>query len=131
MQQETPKRTSYGAWKKQTPRGEVINFTLNGQRYNMWFNSKKTQEKQPDYNIYEDNYVSPSQVVQTQDVQAQGLTQQAGQTIQGGMNPMAMAMMLRKGQGTNPYLGAAKAMLQYGPENVYGYGGQGQVPFSL
>jgi hypothetical protein len=61
MQQETQKRTSYGAWKKQTPKGEVINFTLNGQRYNMWFNSKKTQEKQPDYNIYEDNYVSPNQ----------------------------------------------------------------------
>jgi hypothetical protein len=60
--------------------------------------------------------------------QAQGLTQQAGQTAQGGMNPMAMAMMLRKGQGTNPYLGAAKAMMQYGPENVYGYGGMGQVP---
>lgn len=30
--------------------------------------------------------------------QAQGLTQQAGQTAQGGMNPMAMAMMLRKGK---------------------------------
>ena len=30
--------------------------------------------------------------------QAQGLTQQAGQTAQGGMNPLAMAMMLRKGE---------------------------------
>jgi len=28
--------------------------------------------------------------------QAQGLTQQAGQTAQGGMNPMMMAQMLRK-----------------------------------
>lgn len=28
--------------------------------------------------------------------QAQGLTQDAGRTVQGGMNPMAMAMMLRK-----------------------------------
>ena len=28
--------------------------------------------------------------------QAQGLTQQAGQTSQGGMNPMMMAQMLRK-----------------------------------
>jgi hypothetical protein len=28
--------------------------------------------------------------------QAQGLTQAAGQTAQGGMNPMAMAAMLRK-----------------------------------
>ena len=61
MQQEQQKRTSFGAWKKQTPKGEVINFTLNGQRYNMWVNSKKTQEKQPDFNIYEDNYVKPEQ----------------------------------------------------------------------
>jgi hypothetical protein len=30
--------------------------------------------------------------------QAQGLTQDAGRTVQGGMNPLAMAMMLRKGQ---------------------------------
>jgi len=30
--------------------------------------------------------------------QAQGLTQDAGRTAQGGMNPLAMAMMLRKGQ---------------------------------
>ena len=30
--------------------------------------------------------------------QAQGLTQDAGRTVQGGMNPMAMAMMLRKGE---------------------------------
>jgi hypothetical protein len=34
--------------------------------------------------------------------QAQGLTQQAGQTAQGGMNPMALAMMLRKGQSAGP-----------------------------
>jgi hypothetical protein len=36
--------------------------------------------------------------------QGQALTQQAGQTAQGGMNPMAMAMALRKGekpQGTS------------------------------
>lgn len=59
MQPENTKRTSIGAWKKQTPKGEVINFSINGQRYNMWFNSKKTQEKQPDFNIYEDNYVKP------------------------------------------------------------------------
>ena len=30
--------------------------------------------------------------------QAQGLTQDAGRTVQGGMNPLAMAMMLRKGE---------------------------------
>ena len=59
--------------------------------------------------------------------QAQGLTQQAGQTAQGGgMNPMAMAMMLRK--KSDPYANAQTAMQQYGAGNVYGYGGMGQVP---
>jgi hypothetical protein len=88
MQQETPKRTSFGAWKKQTPKGEVINFTLNGQRYNMWANSKKTQEKQPDFNIYEDNYVSPNQA-QPQAVQQQPVQQpvQQAQQPQSGFVP--------------------------------------------
>jgi hypothetical protein len=45
--------------------------------------------------------------------QGQGLTQQAGQTTQGGMNPMAMAMMLRKGQ-SDPYANAQEAMKKYG-----------------
>ncbi len=63
--------------------------------------------------------------------QAQGLTQQAGQTAQGGgMNPMAMAMMLRKGQKSDPYANAQSAMNKYGAENVYGYGGMGTVPTS-
>ena len=44
------------------------------------------------------------------------------------MNPLAMAMMLRAGQSSNPYANAQSAMKQYGAENVYGYGGQGQVP---
>jgi hypothetical protein len=44
--------------------------------------------------------------------QGQGLTQQAGQTTQGGMNPMAMAMMLRKGQ-SDPYANAQEAMKKY------------------
>ena len=61
--------------------------------------------------------------------QAQGLTQAAGQTAQGGgMNPMAMAMMLRKGQKSDPYANAQRAMQQYGAGNVYGYGGIGTVP---
>ena len=61
--------------------------------------------------------------------QGMGLTQQAGQTAQqgGGMNPMALAMMLRRG-GSNPYMNAQQAMQQYGAGNVYGYGGMGQVP---
>jgi len=63
--------------------------------------------------------------------QAQGLTQQAGQTAQGGMNPMAMAMMLRKGQKSDPYANAQEAMKKYGAENVYGFGGQGTVPTQI
>ncbi len=43
--------------------------------------------------------------------QAQGLTQAAGQTgQQGGMNPMMMAAMLRKGKGDNSTLGARMDM---------------------
>jgi dihydrodipicolinate synthase/N-acetylneuraminate lyase len=62
------------------------------------------------------------------------LVNQAAQTGNsgGGMNPLAMAMMLRggqtSGQTSNPYLNAQAAMQKYGAENVYGYGGQGQVP---
>jgi hypothetical protein len=55
------------------------------------------------------------------------LVQDAGRTTQGGMNPMAMAMMLRKGK-SDPYANAQAAMNQYGASNVYGYGGQGTVP---
>jgi len=59
--------------------------------------------------------------------QGQGLAQQAGQNAQsGGMNPLAMAMMLRK--GSDPYANAKDAMNKYGASNVYGFGGQGQVP---
>ena len=59
------------------------------------------------------------------------LVNQAGQTVQGkqagaSMNPLVMAMMLRK--GSDPYANAQAAMNQYGAENVYGYGGMGQVP---
>jgi hypothetical protein len=44
------------------------------------------------------------------------------------MNPLMMAMMLRKGQKSDPYANAQSAMNQYGASNVYGYGGQGVVP---
>jgi len=55
------------------------------------------------------------------------LVNQAAQPTQGGgMNPMMMAMMLRK--GSDPYANAQTAMNQYGASNVYGYGGQGTVP---
>jgi hypothetical protein len=62
--------------------------------------------------------------------QGMGLTQQAGQIGQqgsGGMNPLMMAMLLRKGS-SNPYINAQQAMNRYGAGNVYGFGGMGQVP---
>ena len=53
--------------------------------------------------------------------------QQAGQTTpQGGNNALALAQLLRK--PNDPYAQAQDAMKQYGQGNVYGYGGQGQVP---
>jgi hypothetical protein len=61
----------------------------------------------------------------------QGLSnyaQAAGQKPQsGGMNPLIMAMMLRKGS-SNPYANAQQAMNRFGAGNVYGFGGMGQVP---
>lgn len=57
------------------------------------------------------------------------LVQAAGQGAKGGnataLNPMAMAMMLRR---KDPYMNAQRAMQQYGAGNVYGFGGMGQVP---
>lgn len=57
------------------------------------------------------------------------LVQAAGQGARGGnataLNPLAMAMMLRR---QDPYMNAQRAMQQYGASNVYGYGGMGQVP---
>lgn len=66
----------------------------------------------------------------------------AAQTSQAAnaYNPLANVL---QGVGTSPYLGQAitqyrqpyvnaqQAMNQYGAENVYGYGGQGQVPTSV
>jgi len=54
------KKESFGAWINKTKDGkEVIKFSINGQRYNMWVNSYKDKNSQPDYKIYEDNYVAP------------------------------------------------------------------------
>ena len=64
------------------------------------------------------------------------LANQAGQSQGGGMNPMALAMALRK-QDPNQQSLASKigvyaksipAIMQYGSENVYGGFGRGQVP---
>jgi hypothetical protein len=67
------------------------------------------------------------------------LVQQAGQRAQsGGMNPLAMAAMLRQkpndpyaANNGNPYGNAQTASKIYGAENVYGFGGQGQMPIGL
>lgn len=47
-------RKTIGAWKKQTSKGEVISFTINGVKYSMWSNSYKKEDKHPDFNIVED-----------------------------------------------------------------------------
>ncbi|HBT93122.1 MAG TPA: hypothetical protein DEB23_02425 [Chitinophagaceae bacterium] len=55
-------KQSFGAWKNKTKDGkEVIKFSINGQRYNMWVNTYKDKNSQPDYKIYEDNYVAPTE----------------------------------------------------------------------
>jgi uncharacterized protein (DUF736 family) len=43
-----------GAWKKQTSKGEVVSFTIEGKRYSMWVNTYKKEDKHPDFNIIED-----------------------------------------------------------------------------
>jgi hypothetical protein len=62
------------------------------------------------------------------------LINEAGQSQGGGMNPMALAQMLRNkdpqslGSKLGVYAKSIPAMMQYGSENVYGGFGQGQVP---
>lgn len=90
------------------------------------------QQQQPDLGGLLPVFQNIGQQQATQNAalaQQNQLVNQAAQTGYkgGGMNPMAMAMMLRSGQ-SNPYANAQSAMKQYGAENVYGYGGQGQVP---
>ena len=35
-------KKKYGAWKKETSKGEVINFSIEGKRYSMWVNTYKS-----------------------------------------------------------------------------------------
>jgi hypothetical protein len=62
------------------------------------------------------------------------LINQAGQSQGGGMNPMALAQMLRNkdpqslGSKMGVYAKSIPAIMQYGSENVYGGFGQGKVP---
>jgi hypothetical protein len=74
-------------------------------------------------------------IAQQQAMQNAALQQQNQQVQQAGMtgqnanqNQLALAMALRK--QNDPYAQAQQAMKQYGQGNVYGYGGQGQVPTS-
>ena len=50
------KKWSTGAWKKQTAKGEVINFTINNVKYSMWVNNYKKEEKQPDFKIFVNDF---------------------------------------------------------------------------
>lgn len=51
------KKQSYGAWKKSTSKGEVIEFTIDDKRYSMWMNQyKKPESKEPDFKIYINDY---------------------------------------------------------------------------
>jgi hypothetical protein len=59
MEEQVKKK--YGAWEKQTTKGNVISFTIEGKKYSMWKNQYKTESKHPDYQIYEDNYVMKSE----------------------------------------------------------------------
>ena len=62
------------------------------------------------------------------------LVNQASQSQGGGMNPMALAQMLRNkdpqslGSKLGVYAKSIPLNMQYGSENVYGGFGQGQVP---
>jgi len=49
-------KKKYGAWKKETSKGIVISFSIEGKRYSMWENKYKDKSSHPDYQIYEDNY---------------------------------------------------------------------------
>ena len=72
--------------------------------------------------------IAQQQAMQNAAMQEQNQqVQQAGMTGKSGnLNQLAMAMALRK--QNDPYANAQDAMKQYGSSNVYGYGGQGQVP---
>ena len=54
MENKIEKKKTIGAWKKQTAKGEVISFTIEGKKYSMWVNTYKKEDKHPDFNIIED-----------------------------------------------------------------------------
>ena len=51
------KKDKIGAWKKTLASGkEVISFTIEGKKYDMWVNGFKKEEKQPDFHITLNDY---------------------------------------------------------------------------
>ena len=77
------------------------------------------------------NQLMQQQNQQTQDAGNIGSGMSKGMS---GLNPLAMAMALRGKQDPyainkgDPYANSQTAMKLNSPENVYGYGGQGQIP---
>jgi len=55
-----------GAWRKQTAKGEVISFSIEGKKYSMWVNTYKKESKHPDFNIVEDKPFEKPQYNQPQ-----------------------------------------------------------------
>lgn len=81
--------------------------------------------------------IGAQQAMQNAALQQQLQNNQAASQIGqqgGGINPLAMAAMLRGKQDPyamnkgDPYANAQTASNIYGAQNVYGFGGQGQVP---
>jgi hypothetical protein len=63
---EAKKKSEFGIWKKQVrlkngETTEVLSFSVNGTRYSAWLNTRKSNEKSPDYNVYIDTYVKQDQ----------------------------------------------------------------------
>ncbi len=58
------RKSEFGIWKKSIKLKtgqvtEVLSFSVNGQRYTAWPNTRKQNERSPDFNVYVDNYVKP------------------------------------------------------------------------
>lgn len=66
MSEVQQKKSEFGIWKKSIKLKsgqvtEVLSFSVNGQRYTAWPNTRKQNERSPDFNVYVDNYVKPEQ----------------------------------------------------------------------
>lgn len=58
------KKSVGGIWKKTTAKGqELLSITIDGKRYVAWVNQYK-KDKQPDYQIYEDDWKPESKATQ-------------------------------------------------------------------